>query len=93
MKDYHNYPIIYIGSNDIASLTLRSPMEAKVLNFGIDADYNAYIVDENAKIGSHYHLEYECETWLKVYDDDNCMKTFYGDIIKVYRAGEMGCII
>lgn len=92
-KSYKEYPTRYIGASDIASLTLRSPEGAAILNFGQDGGYQAYIVDEDAKIAEHYREVYSCKNWLKVYDDDTLASTFYGKEIKVYRAGEFGCII
>lgn len=93
MKNYKDYDVEFIGNSDIASLTLRAPMRAEILNFGEDNSYMAYIVDKDAEIGSHYKLEYTFDHWLKVYDDDGLVRTFTGDIIKVYSAGQMGCII
>nr|DAU66757.1 MAG TPA: hypothetical protein [Caudoviricetes sp.] len=93
MKNYKNYNTQFIGSSDIASLTLRSPEDSYILNFGEDNAYTAYIVDENAEIGSHYVLKFECKNWLKIYDDDSLTAKFEGKEIKVYRAKEMGCII
>lgn len=93
MKNYRDYEKQFIGDSDIASLTMRSPEGADVLNFGIDASYEAYIVDGDTEIGSHYKLVYECEGWLKIYDDMGFFVKFNGKSIKVYRAGEIGCII
>ena len=93
MKNYKDCEQVFIGSSDIASLTLRSPMEVTTLNFGKDGDYQAYVVDREAKIGDHYSKVYECEDWLKIYDDNELVREFKSDTIEVYRAGEMGCII
>lgn len=93
MKEYREYERQSIGSSDIASLTLRDPMNTYILNFGEDNDYMAYIVDEEAIIGSHYHLEAEFQGWLKIYDDYSFVTQFTSNTIKVYRAGMMGCII
>lgn len=93
MKNYKDFEKVFIGDSDIASLTLRSPMEATVLNFGEDNSYKAYIVEGNAEIGEHYDKVYECNNWLKIYDDDGLSAEFDADYIAVYRAGEMGCII
>lgn len=93
MKNYKDYEKVFIGGSNIASLTLRSPIDATVLNFGEDNNYLAYVVDAEAEIGEHYKKVYECENWLKIYDDDGLVKEFKADKIEVYRAGEMGCII
>lgn len=93
MKNYKNYNQIFIGESDIASLTIRSAGAVGILNFGIDGIYNAYIVDECAEIGSHYHKVYEGENWLTIFDDNELTFKEYADKIIIYRAGEMGCII
>lgn len=93
MKSYRDFWNRYIGMSDIASLTLRFPLEAKILNFGEDNAYRAYIVEGEAEIGSHYKLVAEGTHWLKVYDDQGLTAEFDAKTIRVYRAAEMGCII
>ena len=93
MKNYKNYEKQFIGSSDIASLTLRAPRKAMLLDFGQDARYSAYVVDEECEIPEHYTLVAEAENWMKVYDDDQLTAEFRANRIEVYRAGEMGCLI
>ena len=100
MKSYKDFEKITIGSSDIASLILvgvtENGVDSKILNFGQDDDYSAYIVagyEDEVKIGNHYELRATFETWMKIYDDDGLVRTFECDKICVYRAGEMGCII
>lgn len=97
MKNYKDFEKQYIGSSDIASLILagcnENGLSLKELHFGQDASYSAYIVEGEAEIGSHYHKVAEFESWLKIYDDDELVKSFRGKKITVYRAAEMGCII
>ena len=96
MKSYKEYDREFIGDSDIAALIF---VKANILDFGCDGRYNAYVVDENAKIGDHYTLEMEFETssgfkaWLKVYDDEGLTADYSADKIRVYRAGDFGCII
>lgn len=92
-KSYKDYDVRFIGASDMASLTLRSPNGVAALNFGQDGGYTAYIVDENAVIGSHYTEVYSCQRWLWVFDDTERSARFKADTIKIYRAGEFGCII
>lgn len=96
-KSYKEYNKIYIGGSDYASLVLvgitKKGLEAKILNFGEDGDYNAYFVDKDAKIGSHYKKQYEFQRWLKIYDDNELVKTIYANKIEIYQAGQFGCII
>lgn len=91
--NYKSYEKKHIGSSDIASLTLRFPSETKILNFGGDGSYHAYIVDENAEIGSHYTLEVSGNYWLKIYDDNGLSFEASAEEIRIYSAGSYGCII
>lgn len=98
MKSYKDFEKIFIGSSDIAALTLvgmstNGELIAEILEFGHDDRYSAYLVTEEALIGSHYEKRFAFESWLRIYDDDDCVIKFRGDRIDVYRAGEMGCII
>ena len=97
MRDYHEYKKVYIGDSDIATLILvgcgDDGVKAIPLHFGEDANYQAYIVDEQASIGEHYELKAEFDTWMKVYDDHSFVREFVARKIKVYRAGMRGCII
>lgn len=97
MRDYHTYGKVYIGSSDVATVILAGMKPRGVgtmtLHFGGDDDYSAYLVDENAEIGSHYKLKGIFRSWLKVYDDDGLVLDIRAKEIRVYRAGEYGCII
>ena len=90
---YKNYKKVFIGESDIASLIFRSADRLLSIDFGEDGDYRAYIVDEDAEIGSHYeYTDTFCE-WLKIYDDLGLRAKFTADQIKVYQAGSFGIII
>lgn len=105
MKKYYEYKRECIGMSDIASLIMCGPeydeteeykdVTAKMLHFGVDSTYYAYIVDEDAEIGAHYLKVASFRTWLNIYDDEELMFKTCGwdDIINVYRAGDYGCII
>lgn len=98
MKTYKDFKKQYIGSSDIASLILAGYKDGEgfittPLHFGQDRSYSAYIVEGEAEIGSHYEKRAEFDTWLKIYDDEELVKTFDAKKIIVYRAAEMGCII
>lgn len=98
MKSYKEYEKVYIGSSDIASLTVvaaraNGDQLAQSLEFGIDSNYFAYLVDSNAYIGDHYKLVQSCKCWMKVFDDDELTLKLNAPIINIYRAGECGCII
>lgn len=93
MKNYHDYQKINLGMSDIASLTLRMPCKAECLNFGGDGDYSAYLVDGDAEIPEYYKEKFSTEGWLKIFDDNSLTQKISGRIIKIFRAGEYGCII
>lgn len=92
VHDYHSYTV-YAGSSDIASLTVRQPMEAGTLNLGTDGDYNIHIIDESIPVPNHYEQTYEADTWLRVYDDNTLMVYIVAPVIKVYQAGVQGILI
>ena len=90
---------VYIGDSDIASLTARACDEVFKINFGSDNGYSAYLIEGECEIGSHYTLIADVEAcWLKIYDDNELSfksTNYWGKYnkLKIYRAGEMGCII
>lgn len=95
MKNYKDYGKVNIGSSDIAALIMAGGGQKNPswLLFGEDGSYSAYIVDENAAIGEHYKEIIQFDFWMKIYDDDGLTRHFHADKIKVFRAGEFGCII
>lgn len=98
MKTYKDFEKQYIGTSDMASLILAGYKDGEgfvtlPLHFGQDDSYNAYIVEGEAEIGNHYEKRAEFESWMKIYDDEELVKSFKGNKIIVYRAAEMGCIV
>lgn len=100
MKKYKEFQQEDIGASDGASLTLvggnkEKHYKSKIseLNFVEDGAYSAYIVEGEAEIGRHYYLEYICERYLSIFDDYDHTADFYAEEIRVYRAGDYGCII
>lgn len=97
MKSYKNYSQEYIGSSDVAALTAIGfgghEVAAKVVSFGGDDAYMAYIVDEDAAIGDHYSEVARFKSWAKIVDDSEIQQKYYADEIVIYRAGGYGCII
>lgn len=103
-NDHHEYLRKPIGISDIAALVIVGPkaevkskydeyLDTKIMHFGGDGDYFAYIVDEYAIIPDHYkpvaHLSY----WISIYDDTSLAYSARADWINVFRAGDHGCII
>lgn len=99
MKNYKEFNQIALGTSDIASITVRTPMDAFVVHFGKDSDYYAYLIEGEAEIGGHYTLVKECDAcWMRVFDDNKLTfesKNYYGtyNTLRIFRAGEHGCII
>lgn len=99
MRNYKEFEKHYIGGSDIATLILagyqdKNGLALDQLKFGSDGNYEAYIVNsKDVEIGAHYDLVNEFQGWLKIYDDDGLVFEVVANNIRVYRAGEMGCII
>jgi hypothetical protein len=98
LKNYKNFGKIFIGESDIAALILvgcrnNEGLVTQPLYFGEDGYYLAYILNEEAEIGSHYRLEATFNHWLKIYDDHELTYSIRADEIRIYRSGDFGCII
>ena len=98
MKSYKDFEREYIGSSDCAALIIAGfqpfvGLATKVIDFGEDGDYKAYIVNGPAEIGKHYSKVAEFYSWVRIYDDEALIKQFNADQIIIYRAGMRGCII
>jgi hypothetical protein len=98
MKYYKEFSKTFIGSSDIAGLVLSGYRNddghvVEPLYFGEDGRYAAYIVTGDTEIGSHYHLRTAFNDWLKIYDDDGLTLDLKAKEIRIYRAGEFGCVI
>lgn len=94
MRHYDDFRQVRLGSSDIASLTLRAPRSSSILDFGIDASYRAYLVDEECVfIPLKYEKVFECKGWLKIYDDEGLSQIIEANRIEVFRCGDCGCII
>lgn len=95
MKSYKDFEKVYIGSSDIAALTVRSSQNVYNLQFGADGCYDAYEVMGEASIGSRYTKEFSGAHWLKIYDDKGLV--YYARhpnmLVDIYTAGDYGCII
>lgn len=83
----------YIGSSDIASLTLRFPTKVATLDFGMDGDYYAHFITDDVEIPSHYEKEVSGKHWCKIYDDYGLVAIIDAKTIDFYRAGDMGVLI
>lgn len=96
MRNHHEYPKIYLGESDYATLIIAGAGNDNLcqdLHFGIDGEYKAYLVDEDCEIPEFYEFIAKFENWMKIYDDHILVNLIHADEIKVYRAGDFGCII
>ena len=95
-KFYKDFKKVYIGTSDIASLTVRSVFDVHNLSFGEDGAYSAYECFGDVEIGEHYSKVFSGKTWLKIYDDSELVYSKHFDefpFFDIYRAGNYGCII
>lgn len=101
-KTYKDYKKIYIGESDKAELTLRffnywkKSIDCRGLHFGGDGTFEAYIImDADVAIPGYYQLAFESNSpWLDIIDDMG-LSCYFSNLenIKIYRAGDYGCII
>lgn len=97
MRSYKEYRKKMIGYSDISALIMAGGsddgLKVEELSFGGDGLYYAYMLDGEAKIPEHYELVAEFKNHLKIYDDDKLTISMRSYKIRVYRAGDFGCII
>ena len=98
MASYKKYKGIWLGSSDVASLTVRTigedgRIKLAALDFGEDGNYSARLVPQDAEIGAHYALDVVGLVWLDIFDDELLTFRARADEFRIYRAGVMGCII
>lgn len=63
------------------------------LHFGEDGTYHAYIVHGTCDIPLHYAEVAQFKDKIDIIDDDGFVTCYEANVIRVYRAGEFGCII
>ena len=100
MKETYKKEFTSLGSSDIAALTITGikdgKLTAEILEYYIDANYNAYIVtDKEVEIPDYYDLVSTWNTWIRIYDDETLVFHFHkhDSKIEIYRAGDCGTII
>lgn len=98
MRSYMEYRREFIGKSEISALVMvgfkdKQGIVPEMLNFSVEDSYYAYICDSEAIIGTHFKLVAEYNSWMNIYDDKTMVKSFIKGSIKVYRAGDVGCII
>lgn len=62
----------YIGTSDIAALTVRFPSKVEILKFGEDDTYSAHFMTLDENIPHRYHKVMSGKHWCKIYDDGGC---------------------
>lgn len=95
---------VVLGGSDIATLIMvgmtmedrpatTSHLDMKELSFGEDGEYSAWLIDGDTSVPEHYTLTAEFKNWLKIYDDEGYCTYFTAPFIRVYQAGQFGCLI
>jgi hypothetical protein len=96
-KNYKDFKHQFVGASDVAALVVvgmeEGEMQARVLDFGGDGDYFAYVIDEDCELPAHYSLALSFTTWAKIYDDAGLTGDFNAQKINIYRAGSYGVIV
>lgn len=101
-KDHRCCPKVNIGDSDIATLIAvgcgKEKLNVAAIDYGGDGSYTAYLCGKDTKVPEYYKKVFECNHWLKIYDDsglefdsdkDGRVFTYY----TIYRAGDFGTII
>lgn len=88
---------IYLGFSDCASLIAvgcdEKGVKSEVIDFGEDNDYSARILDDDDKVVDGYKKVWECEYWLKIYDDKTLRFSQRAKKFEIYRSGDTDIII
>lgn len=89
---------ISLGYSDIASLVVVGYIpgkgaDAHMLSLGGDGSYKGYVITDYELVPEHYKKAYECNHWLKIYDDEHLVYSVEADHIAIYRAGDYGILI
>ena len=101
MKSYRDYPLIYLGMIDMASLVLvyfdnvDYETQSRILSMGSDGSYRGRVVYNDVEIPSHYTKQFSINaSWVKIFDDDSLVWMGKGDAIyEFYTEGERTLLI
>ena len=101
MKSYRDYPLIYLGMSDMASLVLvyfdnvDYEVQSRILPMGSDGSYRGRVVYNDVEIPSHYTKQFSINaSWIKIYDDDSLVWIGRKQAIyEFYTAGERTLLI
>ena len=101
MKYYKDYPLIYLGMSDMASLVLvyfdnvDYEVQSRILPMGSDGAYRARVVYNDVEIPAHYTKQFSINaSWVKIYDDDSLVWIGRkGAIYEFYTAGDRTLLI
>lgn len=101
MKYYKDYPLIYLGMSDMASLVLvyfdnvDYEVQSRILPMGSDGAYRARVVYNDVEIPAHYTKQFSINaSWVKIFDDDSLVWIGRkGAIYEFYTAGERTLLI
>ena len=101
MKYYKDYPLIYLGMSDMASLVLvyfdnvDYEVQTRILHMGSDGSYRGRVVYNDVEIPAHYTKQFSINaSWVKIYDDHSlCWIGRKEAIYEFYTAGERTLLI
>ncbi len=101
MKYYRDYPLIYLGTSDMASLVLvyfdnvDYEVQSRILPMESYGAYRARVVYNDVEIPSHYTKQFSINaSWVKIFDDDSsCWIGRKDAIYEFYTAGDRTLLI
>ena len=101
MKYYKDYPLIYLGMSDMASLVLvyfdnvDYETQSRILPMGSDGSYRGRVVYNDVEIAAHFTKQFSINgSWVKIFDDDSlCWIGRKDAIYEFYTAGDRTLLI
>lgn len=99
--DYEKYRRESIGSSDDAFLIAAGEKVSETdvyivsnpILFSAGGKYYAYMVDGSVKLPPYFQKVFECDSWLRIYDNNGVSYSDIGGHYEIFRAKDAGCII
>lgn len=86
-KRYFSYPSVQAFSNIAMIHTVSGNVTFHSIQFSEVGSYKLYLVDEDCIIPDDYYPLFMEHTWVRIYDDTECVACVRGDEIEFWQAG------